>query len=90
MVSGTPTLPVAAIAALQEGNRIEAIKLVREASGLGLKEANDLVHAYIRSQPTLQAKFAASAERTRRGCLFMVASAVALIAAVLVFWSVRG
>jgi ribosomal protein L7/L12 len=90
MVSGTPTLPTAAIAALQEGNKIEAIKLVRAANGSGLKEANDLVHAYIRSQPSLQARFDAAAEKTKRGCLFMVASAVALIAAVLVFWSVRG
>jgi ribosomal protein L7/L12 len=30
-------------AALASGNKIEAIKLLREASGLGLKEAKDAV-----------------------------------------------
>jgi ribosomal protein L7/L12 len=30
-------------AALERGNKIEAIKLVRERTGLGLKEAKDLV-----------------------------------------------
>jgi ribosomal protein L7/L12 len=83
-----PALPVAAIAALHEGNKIEAIKQVRAATGLGLKESSDLVHAYIARQPALQEKFAAAAERTKRGCLFMIAAVVALVAAVAVFLSV--
>jgi ribosomal protein L7/L12 len=33
---------------LNEGNKINAIKLVREASGLGLKEAKDLVESWER------------------------------------------
>jgi len=32
--------------ALAQGNKIEAIKLVRQHSGLGLKEAKDLVERY--------------------------------------------
>ena len=36
-------LPDAAIVAIARGQLIEAIKLVREATGLGLKEAKDLV-----------------------------------------------
>ena len=35
---------------------IEAIKLVRVERNLGLKEAKDLVDAYIRSQPSLRQK----------------------------------
>lgn len=38
-------LPPAALAAMASGNKIEAIKLVREATGLGLKEAKDAVEA---------------------------------------------
>jgi len=40
-----PALPPAALAALADGNKIEAIKLAREASGIGLKEAKELVDA---------------------------------------------
>lgn len=39
-------LPAEALAALSQGQLIEAIKIVREASGLGLKEAKDLVEQY--------------------------------------------
>jgi ribosomal protein L7/L12 len=49
LLQGRPTpasaLPAAARAALQRGQVIEAIKLTREATGLGLKEAKDLVDA---------------------------------------------
>ena len=34
----------------------EIVKLVKELTGLGLKEAKDLVDAYIRSQPSLRQK----------------------------------
>lgn len=39
-------LPAEAIAALSRGQLIEAIKIVRAATGLGLKEAKDLVEQY--------------------------------------------
>jgi ribosomal protein L7/L12 len=38
-------LPPAALAALQRGQVVEAVKLTREATGLGLKECKDLVDA---------------------------------------------
>ncbi|NJN40189.1 MAG: hypothetical protein HC807_04105 [Gammaproteobacteria bacterium] len=43
----TSFLPEAAIAALGAGNKIDAIKLVREATGLGLKEAKEAVERYV-------------------------------------------
>lgn len=42
-----PALPEAAIAALRDGSVIEAIKIVREQTGLGLKEAKDAVDAHM-------------------------------------------
>ena len=39
----TPAQRQAIVAALQAGNKIEAIKLCREATGLGLAEAKDFV-----------------------------------------------
>jgi ribosomal protein L7/L12 len=40
-----------AIEALQRGSKIDAIRLVREQTGLGLKEAKDAVEAYESSHP---------------------------------------
>jgi hypothetical protein len=42
----TSPLPDNVLAALQRGNVIEAIKLLREATGLGLKEAKDAVESF--------------------------------------------
>lgn len=49
-------LPVSAIDALRQGRVIEAIKLVRQWNGVGLKEAKDLVDDYLRSHPELQSQ----------------------------------
>ena len=38
-----PSIPASVQAALDRGNKIEAIRLLREATGLGLKEAKDAV-----------------------------------------------
>jgi len=46
--------PDAALSALQQGNMIEAIKIVRTERGLGLKESKDVVDDFIRSHPELQ------------------------------------
>jgi ribosomal protein L7/L12 len=46
-ISTPGELPTEALAALQTGNKVEAIKLVRAARGLGLKEAKDLVDHYV-------------------------------------------
>lgn len=89
MGTGGNQLPVGAISALQEGNKVLAIKLVREATGLGLKDSNDLVSAYIASRPELRERFAAMAERGRRGCLMIIGVAVATIIAVVVSQSYR-
>jgi ribosomal protein L7/L12 len=47
-------IPSQAIIELQQGRKIEAIRIVREEQGLGLKEAKDAVEAYVRTQPALQ------------------------------------
>lgn len=45
-ISSIDGLPAEAIAALSRGRLIEAIKIVRTATGLGLKEAKELVERY--------------------------------------------
>ena len=56
---GAP-LPPAAVGALQRGNKIEAIKIVRTEQKVDLKDAKDAVEAYIASQPALQSSMAAA------------------------------
>jgi len=66
MAERSEALPPEAIDALQRGNKIEAIKLVREASKLDLKDGKDRVDDYVKNDPVLQQKFAATqAESTR-------------------------
>lgn len=59
MGQGNEAIPLDAISALERGNKIEAIKLVREAQGIGLKEAKDAVEDYIKQNPAVTAKFEA-------------------------------
>lgn len=40
------TMPAEAISAIKRGEKIEAIKIIREATGIGLKEAKDIVDGY--------------------------------------------
>jgi ribosomal protein L7/L12 len=65
MAEHSEALPPEAIAALQQGNKIEAIKLVREAQKLDLKDAKDKVDAYVKNDPVLQQKFASAQAETK-------------------------
>ena len=44
-------LPAKVLDALARGQQIEAIRLLREASGLGLKEAKGLIDAHLADKP---------------------------------------
>jgi ribosomal protein L7/L12 len=46
-------LPAKVLDALQRGNAIEAIKLLRESTGLGLKEAKDVIDEHLRGKPSM-------------------------------------
>ena len=59
-------LPAAAAAAIAIGRKIDAIKYVREAEGLGLMEAKQRVEAYVERDPILKAQFAEQQARMRR------------------------
>ncbi len=66
-------IPADAVAVLETGNKIEAIKIVREKHGLGLKESKDLVDAYLRAHPELAARAdAIRSEQNKRGLLWLV------------------
>src|SRR5215813_9560833 len=66
-------LSTAAIAALQRGNKIEAIKMLRAERNIGLKEAKDAVDDYVSSQPSLLASLASAQNDARRTALLWLA-----------------
>ena len=56
MVDQAAEFPAEAIDALWRGNKIEAIKIVRRARNLDLKDAKIKVEEYVRNEPALQQK----------------------------------
>ena len=84
-LSQPSTFPPAAVAALEQGNTIEAIKLVRLDRGLGLKESKDLVDAYLRSRPDLQRRLEAAQAEARQGFVRWLIIFLALAAAAAYF-----
>ncbi len=80
MAEHSEALPPEAIDALQRGNKIEAIKIVREAKRLDLKDAKDRVDDYVKNDPILQQKFAsAQAETTGSLIRWLILIAVAIV-----------
>ena len=55
------------MAALEQGQTIEAIKIVRLERNIGLKESKDLVDVYLKSRPDLQRRLAAAQAEARQG-----------------------
>lgn len=78
-------LPSAAIAALQKGNKIEAIKIVRVERNLGLKEAKDCVEDHVRRDPLLKRKLEEAQAEAKKGFMFWLVVLLALGAAVYYF-----
>lgn len=78
-------LPSAAVAALRQGNKIEAIKIVRVERNLGLKEAKDCVEDYVRRDPSLKKKMEEVQAEARKGFVFWLVVLLALGAAAYYF-----
>jgi ribosomal protein L7/L12 len=71
-------LSTTAISALHHGNKIEAIKIVREERNIGLKEAKDVIEDYVRSHPAVQSSLAAAQAETKRSALLWLAGLIVL------------
>lgn len=76
----SPPFPQTAIPALEQGHTIEAIKIIREERGLGLKESKDLVDAYLRSRPDLKRRLEAAQTEARQGFVRWLVILLALAA----------
>lgn len=71
--------------ALAKGNKIEAIKIYREASGKGLKEAKDFIDALVPKLVEQDPVKYAAAEKSG-GCASLIVFALLLSGAVLCWW----
>ncbi|MBZ5635092.1 MAG: ribosomal protein L7/L12 [Acidobacteriia bacterium] len=69
MPDSSRPFPPTAAAALSNGNKIEAIKIVRQEWGLDLKDAKDAVEAYVKTQPALAATMQEASASSQRGCI---------------------
>jgi ribosomal protein L7/L12 len=78
MSSNDVQLSGAAIDALQQGKVIEAIKLVRTEHALGLKEAKDVVDAYVRNHPELQDALTRASDEGKRKLGFWLAIVIGI------------
>ena len=66
-------LPAEAIAALERGSKIEAVKCVRIAYGIGLKEAKDIVEQFLeRSQSLKKHMVSANVESAKGGLKWLL------------------
>ncbi len=67
-----PPLPEAARSALERGEKLQAIRLLREATGMGLKEAKEAVESHLAAHPHLQARLPPVTRVTWNGCLVLL------------------
>jgi DNA-binding transcriptional MerR regulator len=84
-VMGQP-LPGVVVEALKRGQKIEAIRLMREQTGLGLKEAKDAVDGYeVAHRDPLSGLSPGQVSETGSGIWWVVALVLACLVAYLVF-----
>jgi len=59
--------PAEVVNALWQGNKFEAIKILRQALHIDLKDAKDKVDQYVKNEPALQQKLATAQTESLRG-----------------------
>ena len=80
------SLPVEAVTLLGEGKVIEAIKVVRKAEGLGLRDAKDRVDAHIAQDPLLRVQIETQQRATRRKFFLWFVLVDIVITAGIIYW----
>lgn len=84
--STSPQLPATATAAVVRGSKIDAIREVRAATGLGLYEAKQLVERYIAANPVLKEQFGQQEAALKRRVIRWVVAIDLLIFAAILWW----
>ena len=79
-------LPLEAVTLLQEGRMIDAIKVIREVEGLGLKDAKDRVDAWLAREPLLKAQLEMQQRAARRTFFLWFVVIDVLITVAVIYW----
>jgi hypothetical protein len=79
-------LPLEAVTLLNEGQVVEAIKVVREAEGLGLRDAKARVDAHIAGEPLLSAQLELRRAAARRKFFLWFLAIDLIIVAAVIYW----
>jgi hypothetical protein len=79
-------LPLEAVTLLGEGRVIEAIKVVRQAEGLGLREARQRVDAHIAQDPILRVQIETQQRASRRKFFFWFVVVDLAITVAVIYW----
>jgi hypothetical protein len=66
------SIPLDAVAALERGRKVEAIKITRQATNVGLKTAKDAVEAYMVANPSTFVRFKEQQRKMAIGPLVLV------------------
>jgi len=83
-MNGQPQeLSATVIAELTKGNKISAIRILRQERGLDLRDAKDAVEAYIASRPELASQFRGA----RIGAIRLTLMFLVLIAVIFIFYT---
>lgn len=85
-MSSLPHIPPEALDVLREGQLIEAIKITREKTGLGLKESKDLIDQYLQAHPQEQARVQEQVAQRSRGGVKVVVFIVVLL--IILIWRI--
>lgn len=75
-----------AIAAIERGELIRAIKITRANTGLGLKESKEAVEAYLETHPDTKAKMLANKTTASLTQENLVHILIVLIGAAVAYW----
>lgn len=79
-------LPPAAIAAIARGARLEAIRELRAATGLGLRDASRVIANHIASSPALKLQYERQHAANRRRLIRWALVIDAVIVAAVFWW----
>ena len=83
-------MPHEALDALRAGQLIDAIKITREKTGLGLKESKNLVEQYLKEHPQEQALIQEQlAQRSRGGIQIFILIFIILVILVWFFYQIN-
>jgi hypothetical protein len=76
------SIPDNAIAALENGNKVEAARIIRDESWVTLKQASNAADAFLEANPDIKARYLEQQDKNWNGFVYFVAllSVAAIIA----------